>query len=80
MTKAFKISEEARFMSVKEIAMKMNCSEATLRRLIKRHGIAYLRIGRLRRYNVAHVVTACLRFDSGASDVNVEQEATGRFN
>jgi excisionase family DNA binding protein len=78
--KPIQIAGENRFMSIKEIAAMLSCSVSTVRRMVSRRNISYLRVGRLRRYHFAQIVEKSFRTDADYCDLTLSGASVARFN
>jgi excisionase family DNA binding protein len=78
--KTIRIEGNTRFMSIKEIAAMLGCSVATVRRMIKRRNITYLRVGRLRRYHFAQIVEQSFRVNSELGERTLSGQLVDRFH
>jgi len=78
--KPIQIAGENRFMSIKEIAAMLSCSVSTVRRMVSRRNISYLRVGRLRRYHFSQIVEESFRTDSEYCDLTLSGASVARFN
>jgi excisionase family DNA binding protein len=74
------INTQERFMSINEIAAILSVSVSTVRRMVHRRNITYLRVGRLRRYNFGQIVADAIRFDTHECDRKLNGQGAARFN